>query len=1041
MLFSENTLKLSPTNVLVGMRNSLQSDFGLYSTQIQSLDAKISKLTGVFVMRTPQSGAVQISSYGEDSSFTRKSGGAAGATSLVNTASILNSPTYNPDSLPVFVPGTTDFTPTKEDVEELITETTKYFETAKLEKSSSLTASVVGDLVFKKGTIQEKLFQTEETIKYITELISMRANGTAANPELNTAALARYELRRDTFVTNALDKYELYVQKQIIDPYLRDQDFLKAVNAQLVGFDDVAPTFDLEFGPPVSVGNSFVLASDGLYYNSRTAKVPDIQPSPTSSISWELQFDSNRGGRGVSFSEEDGEDSIGTIFNLNEKLDETNPVIQSYYEFDDILQQFSEDKQTHLLEVSGYIAELISNGYSLSDAVVKSYYGQLGATASVYDRKITKRKRQLQIAALFGRDTFFVTDSSHSIGAGVFFQYKPPIGKVFEYKLKYKDLPASLQQFTFARLEGGQIVAWNTKTKTITKVPDEHNVLAQVGFWQQIPRIPINDFSYLRETDIPLNTQKKITLFSEDLDTIIAPYQASYVVAPIQPRSFTTELAIDDIGLGDWVHRETSASLSSTVPLFKSLTDDIVADELIACYNFLDPQAVTQPSSNLFALNNAAEGSTRLDAKLVGFDRSFVFPSGVGIAYMGGTLFDATIKHSNAWTPIKGSYAVLPNLAKDHKETNQPYNGTRALDNLFYSGKGVSFDFWAYIPNLLTDLTAKHRYRLILANENSGPVDSRYVSAKLNTKDSEVDLTRTIGMIVGWRDRGIPNSANSSGLEFVICPTVGQNLKSVSDPNKSWGHSVCIAETWNSINSKIPVASEVSQIGMFITSGTRTLDGSGIGDCSGQFCHFNLSFDYGKNEVRVVLDGQLLSTSSLASVLGGGAGNIGIATAAKIDYRNEPKEIHASNPRTESFLGNSIYDARVTDERAPFPIFTPWIIGGGFTDNIGKLAGTEYRPLGFLGSNTNHTHQGTVPGTNLVTSVESDGGTYIVGQHNPPLSSSRGGSSAALRDTPRSGLDGFVGSFKIYSKPLTTTEAKKNYDSQKGFFKNILLSS
>ena len=147
-----------------------------------------------------------------------------------------------------------------------------------------------------------------------------------------------------------------------------------------------------------------------------------------------------------------------------------------------------------------------------------------------------------------------------------------------------------------------------------------------------------------------------------------------------------------------------------------------------------------------------------------------------------------------------------------------------------------------------------------------------------------------------------------------------------------------------------------------------------------------------------------------------------------------------NDPAVESFLGVSIYDERLTPERVAFPVLTPWIIGGGYSDNIPKIYGTTFRPQGFLGSNTNHVHQETLPGQALVTTTIGTS-EFIKGQHSPPLSGSRGGSDVDRKSVPRSGLDGFVGSFKIYTKPLTIEEAKINYDSQRGFFKNILLSS
>ena len=76
---------------------------------------------------------------------------------------------------------------------------------------------------------------------------------------------------------------------------------------------------------------------------------------------------------------------------------------------------------SHMYEVSGYISEILANGYGPTDALVQSYTAQLGAVASVYDGKIKKRKRQVTIAAIFGRDNFLVTDRNHPLGEGLFF--------------------------------------------------------------------------------------------------------------------------------------------------------------------------------------------------------------------------------------------------------------------------------------------------------------------------------------------------------------------------------------------------------------------------------------------------------------------------------------------------------------------------------------------------------------------------------------------------------------------------------------------
>ena len=76
--------------------------------------------------------------------------------------------------------------------------------------------------------------------------------------------------------------------------------------------------------------------------------------------------------------------------------------------------------------------------------------------------------------------------------------------------------------------------------------------------------------------------------------------------------------------------------------------------------------------------------------------------------------------------------------------------------------------------------------------------------------------------------------------------------------------------------------------------------------------------------------------------------------------------------------------------------YTPWIVGGGYTDGMTNVEfGQPYwssDKMNFLGTD--------------------DGGL-------------------------RSGLQGFLGSFKLYKRDLTSDEVLQNYNTQRGFFKNI----
>jgi len=1050
-----------PSQALTGLSNSLLVDKEAKQVSLATANSKISKLSGTSTLRSPVSGRIQVANGGGPLAASRRESLSAPAKSVSTGASLLNNEEFNPTQQPVYVPGTVPPETSSQDVADMSAEVNSYFSTTEA-PTSPITTAKISALEITVSELEVAVKQLDDTIAVIALILEQRAAGELSNPVLNLSALDLEGLPPSSQekLATAIDNNKQFIQKQIIAPFVDNQRILNSLRAQASGtLGDLDPVFDLDFGPPISTEERFVLSRDGLYYNSRTDQVPRITPYPVSSDMWNLQYASNRGGRGLSFTDEDGNSTVGTIFDLNKVYEKENPRVKEFFKYDDVLQQFEDDKMSHMSEVSGYISEILANGYGATDAIVQTYTAQLGAVASVYDGKITKRKRQLTIAAVYGRESFLVTQRQHPLGEGIFFQYEPPTGKAFEYMLQYKELPAEIKSVTFYTLEGGQTVAYNTKAKQVTDLPNIDNILAKVGSWKEIPRIPINDFSYLKQSDIPLRTQKNITLFSEDLDSIIAPYQARYVVAPTdQPVGSVESLAVDPIGLGDWTHRETSGSLSATTPLYKSLTDDIVSDDLLVCYNFLDPDAVTQPSGTLYALNNAAEGSNRLDAKLVGYDKSFVFPSGVGQAYFGGTIFDERAAQNQTWANTLGSYARMPNSTKDYASLspNIPFRGVRPLDNLFYSREGVTLDFWAYVPRIWEDMDDNHRYRLVLASENSGPVASNYVAANTqsNTTQSNgitaggTNFDRTIGMIMGWRDQGSPGTTTSgvyafysSGLEFCIAPTVGQNQSYATTPTTSWGHSVCLAERWDPSAGVTPLPNETSQVGMFIPSSVLTTSGYGIQDVSSGYHHVSVSFDYAEDIVNFHFDGELLTTSSLTDVFGGSPHDTVLPTAVKMDLENQTDTIFFNDPTVESFLGNTIYDERCTPERVAFPVFTPWIIGGGYTDNIPKIPGATFRPQGFLGSNTNNFHQQTQKG-GAVSSIDCGTmGDYIVGQHNPPLSGGKNGTAGSRRIIPRSGLDGFLGSFKIYARPLTTTEAKVNYDSQKGFFHNILLPS
>ena len=112
------------------------------------------------------------------------------------------------------------------------------------------------------------------------------------------------------------------------------------------------------------------------------------------------------------------------------------------------------------------------------------------------------------------------------------------------------------------------------------------------------------------------------------------------------------------------------------------------------------------------------------------------------------------------------------------------------------------------------------------------------------------------------------------------------------------------------------------------------------------------------------------------------------------------------------------------------PFFTPWIVGGGWTDGLPLTASATNSSLGakFKNIRVNLNEIGVDSTSYVASTGKTD---YIV-----DLSSVQGGFSGPSNGL-YSGLGGHLGSLKIYSKPLSNSEALKNYNAHKTFFDNV----
>jgi hypothetical protein len=139
--------------------------------------------------------------------------------------------------------------------------------------------------------------------------------------------------------------------------------------------------------------------------------------------------------------------------------------------------------------------------------------------------------------------------------------------------------------------------------------------------------------------------------------------------------------------------------------------------------------------------------------------------------------------------------------------------------------------------------------------------------------------------------------------------------------------------------------------------------------------YYSLAIDPENDQIRLCVDGELVSVASLSYSFGIPAGQ-----SLRVPSFRAANSFEYSTSST----GNSSFSTGPKLNE----LFTPWILGGGYTD------GYRAQNSGFMGQ----------------------------------------------KHGLKSGLNGYLGSTKFYSRPLSSSESKQNYDAQKGFFKNIDLS-
>jgi len=446
--------------------------------------------------------------------------------------------------------------------------------------------------------------------------------------------------------------------------------------------------------------------------------------------------------------------------------------------------------------------------------------------------------------------------------------------------------------------------------------------------------VPVNDFSFMEGTNFILDIEGQRTLVIEqdDVEGVVLPLEVKYTQKIDSTDPVVVEhLLLAGLSKGAIIDHDAPSSTAPRLPV----TQTIVESDLISLYNVLTVKE-TEPRGSAgieYGLHNSSNLGKDYNAQIVG-DASSLLKNGLGTAFLEGV--------------SSNSYIRLPPQGP--------------IQDLVYSKKGSTFESWIQLSGLTTDSFYNDSgtsglYRVILANENTGIASGVDPQDNLEIMSLDEGTAFVRGMVMGFtRDCRFTSSIAASNdnednpatdAVFLIAPTQSYDSSTVGFINKE----PCNADNTNWFGLTIPVSS--------VTNGVS------FSDCGSEFSHLVVTFNPEEDKVSVYLDSKLVAASGYYDTFGTGK---------------------RQTPKIPSLALSSSFTYSGTLKGPPLDkFFTPWIIGGGYTDGLTN---------GFTGS--------------------------VFGGHT-------------------SGLKGKLGGIKLYSKPLSTSDILENYNANKNFFKFVKL--
>jgi hypothetical protein len=418
-------------------------------------------------------------------------------------------------------------------------------------------------------------------------------------------------------------------------------------------------------------------------------------------------------------------------------------------------------------------------------------------------------------------------------------------------------------------------------------------------------KIPINDFSYLANSNlsVDLEKQKALVFKQGDVNGIILPIVPKFVDSSTKAPSLRVDhLKVPIVGKGAILYTPSSTNAGTLL----SLTDQLVTNGLFASYNFLQADIVLPSSIDFNILNDATEGPVN-NCQLVAPSKRSVFFSGLGIPYLEGIVKNKSSDPAGA--SGLGSFVRLPD--------------TTEFRDLMYSRSGFTIECWVHVPNITNagvgwlSSTTSSLTKVLLGCENVG-IASGYLNVDYTGQTRDLDylpndrgeqLVR--GVLCGFtRDRRITrdntgfsnsNSLNdpASSLSFFIAPTQSRDASSLS-----WINNDDCQNYPTFYKMKVDLSSTI------------------LGSVSSQFVLIDITCEPETDTIKIYGDGNLLATSSISNVFG-------------VPYKSSPNL--PTFKKDNSFeYSNTTVDGPTILKEGPLlnTFYTPWIVGGGYTDGM-----------------------------------------------------------------------------------------------------------